>query len=283
MRGRGSFLCSSQVAAGPDRAGGTARGEQGAAPRPAATAPGAAPSRRPGGAACGPAPPGGAGPAGCTRPPGASRRCPGAEALGRPLPASSPPPARARGRRCLRLIAAARRLPPLCREGRGRRDPAGDMGNGMCSRKQKRIFQTLVLLTVVFSFIYGAMLYYELQSQLRKAEATALKYQQHQESLSAQLQVVYEHRSRLEKSLQKERLEHKKAKEDFLVYKLEAQETLNKGRQDSNSRYSALSVQHQMLKSQHEELKKQHANLEEDHRKQGEEFSRTFSDHKQRY
>ncbi|RLW00717.1 hypothetical protein DV515_00008561 [Chloebia gouldiae] len=62
------------------------------------------------------------------------------------------------------------------------------MGNGMCSRKQKRIFQTLLLLTVVFGFLYGAMLYYELQGQLRKAEATALKYQQHQESLSAQLQ-----------------------------------------------------------------------------------------------
>ncbi|ELW64806.1 Golgi integral membrane protein 4 [Tupaia chinensis] len=157
------------------------------------------------------------------------------------------------------------------------------MGNGMCSRKQKRIFQTLLLLTVVFGFLYGAMLYYELQTQLRKAEAVALKYQQHQESLSAQLQVVYEHRSRLEKSLQKERLEHKKAKEDFLVYKLEAQETLNKGRQDSSSRYSALNVQHQMLKSQHEELKKQHSDLEEEHRKQGEDFSRTFNDHKQKY
>lgn len=157
------------------------------------------------------------------------------------------------------------------------------MGNGMCSRKQKRIFQTLLLLTVVFGFLYGAMLYLELQTQLRKAEAVALKYQQHQDSLSAQLQVVYEHRSRLEKSLQKERLEHKKAKEDFLVYKLEAQETLNKGRQDSNSRYSALNVQHQMLKSQHEELRKQHSDLEEEHRKQGEDFSRTFNDHKQRY
>ncbi|XP_005344173.1 Golgi integral membrane protein 4 isoform X3 [Microtus ochrogaster] len=157
------------------------------------------------------------------------------------------------------------------------------MGNGMCSRKQKRIFQTLLLLTVIFGFLYGAMLYLELQTQLRKAEAVALKYQQHQDSLSAQLQVVYEHRSRLEKSLQKERLEHKKAKEDFLVYKLEAQETLNKGRQDSNSRYSALNVQHQMLKSQHEELKKQHSDLEEEHRRQGEDFSRTFNDHKQRY
>lgn len=157
------------------------------------------------------------------------------------------------------------------------------MGNGMCSRKQKRIFQTLLLLTVVFGFLYGAMLFLELQTQLRKAEAVALKYQQHQDSLSAQLQVVYEHRSRLEKSLQKERLEHKKAKEDFLVYKLEAQETLNKGRQDSNSRYSALNVQHQMLKSQHEELRKQHSDLEEEHRKQGEDFSRAFNDHKQRY
>lgn len=156
------------------------------------------------------------------------------------------------------------------------------MGNGMCSRKQKRIFQTLLLLTVVFGFLYGVMLYLELQTELRKAEAVALKYQQHQDSLSAQLQVVYEHRSRLEKSLQKERLEHKKAKEDFLVYKLEAQETLNKGRQDSNSRYSALNVQHQMLKSQHEELRKQHSDLEEEHRRQGEDFSRAFNDHKQR-
>uniref|UniRef100_A0A8C0F6Q5 Golgi integral membrane protein 4 n=1 Tax=Bubo bubo TaxID=30461 RepID=A0A8C0F6Q5_BUBBB len=162
------------------------------------------------------------------------------------------------------------------------------MGNGMCSRKQKRIFQTLLLLTVVFGFLYGAMLYYELQGQLRKAEATALKYQQHQESLSAQLQVVYEHRSRLEKSLQKERLEHKKAKEDFLVYKLEAQETLNKGRVSHhfNTRYADTELFQcpiWYLQSQHEELKKQHADLEEDHRKQGEEFSRTFSDHKERY
>uniref|UniRef100_A0A8C0H851 Golgi integral membrane protein 4 n=1 Tax=Chelonoidis abingdonii TaxID=106734 RepID=A0A8C0H851_CHEAB len=152
------------------------------------------------------------------------------------------------------------------------------MGNGMCSRKQKRIFQTFLLLTVAFGFLYGAVLYYELQSQLRKAEAVALKYQQHQESLSAQLQVVYEHRSRLEKSLQKERLEHKKAKEDFLVYKLEAQETLNKGRVQNSFQCS---IWH--LQSQHEELKKQHADLEEEHRKQGEDFRRTFSDHKQKY
>ncbi|CAH2247500.1 Hypothetical predicted protein [Pelobates cultripes] len=157
------------------------------------------------------------------------------------------------------------------------------MGNGMCSRKQKRIFQALAFLVVVVGFIYGGMLNYDLQKQLKKVEAVAVKYQQHQESLSAQLQVVYEHRSRLEKSLQKERLEHKKAKEDYLVYKLEAQETLNKGRQDSNSRYNALSVQHQMLKSQHEDLRKQHTDLQAEHQKLSEDLTRTFSDHKEKY
>ncbi|XP_018413288.1 PREDICTED: Golgi integral membrane protein 4 [Nanorana parkeri] len=157
------------------------------------------------------------------------------------------------------------------------------MGNGMCSRRQKRIFQAIAFLAVAITFIYGALLNYELQKQLKKAEVLAVKYQQHQESLSAQLQVVYEHRSRLEKSLQKERLELKKAREDHLVYKLEAQETLNKGRQDSNTRYNALSVQHQMLKSQHEELRKKHTELQGDHQKLGEDLTESFSQHKEKY
>ncbi|OCT80799.1 Golgi integral membrane protein 4 isoform X2 [Xenopus laevis] len=157
------------------------------------------------------------------------------------------------------------------------------MGNGMCSRRQKRIFQALACLAVAIGFIYGAVLNYHLQNELKKAEAVSLKYQQHHESISAQLQVVYEHRSRLEKSLQKERLEHKKAKEDFLVYKLEAQETLNKGRQDSNNRYSALTVQHEMLKSQHEELRKQHSELQAEHQKLGEDLTKTYSSHKEKY
>ncbi|XP_044146670.1 Golgi integral membrane protein 4 isoform X3 [Bufo gargarizans] len=157
------------------------------------------------------------------------------------------------------------------------------MGNGMCSRRQKRIFQALALLAVAIAFVYGALVNYELQKQLKKSEGLAIKYQQHHESLSAQLQVVYEHRSRLEKSLQKERLELKKAREDHLVYKLEAQETLNKGRQDSNTRYNALSVQHQMLKSQHEDLRRQHGELQSEHQKLGEDLTKTFSDHKEKY
>lgn len=58
----------------------------------------------------------------------------------------------------------------------------------MCSRRQKKIFQTLFFLTIVFGFLYGLLLYYEMHSQLKKSENLAFKYQQHQEALSAQLQ-----------------------------------------------------------------------------------------------
>ncbi|XP_072330529.1 Golgi integral membrane protein 4a isoform X2 [Scyliorhinus torazame] len=154
------------------------------------------------------------------------------------------------------------------------------MGNSMCSRRQKKIFQTLFFLTIVFGFLYGLLLYYEMHNQLKKAETLTSKYQQHQEALSAQLQVVYEHRSRLEKSLQKERNEHKK---DYLVYKLEAQEALNKEKQDSSNRYGALNVQHKMLKNQHEDLRKQYTDLHGEHQRLGEDHNRAMNEHSRRY
>uniref|UniRef100_A0A4W4G6B2 Golgi integral membrane protein 4a n=1 Tax=Electrophorus electricus TaxID=8005 RepID=A0A4W4G6B2_ELEEL len=139
------------------------------------------------------------------------------------------------------------------------------MGNGVCSRKQRKIFQSLLFITVVFGLIYGGMVSYEMHKQLKRTEAMALKYQQHQESLSAQLQVVYEHRSRLEKSLQKERLEHKKAKEDFLLFKLESQQSVNKE------------------KNQHDDLKKQYYELQEQHQAQDQDHSKVLNEHEQRF
>ncbi|XP_078095049.1 uncharacterized protein LOC144509924 [Mustelus asterias] len=157
------------------------------------------------------------------------------------------------------------------------------MGNGMCSRRQKGLLQTAFCVLVVLCFGFGFYTYTHLKESLRNAEVLAQKYKQQQESVSAQLQVVYEHRSRLERSLQKERGEHKKTKEDFLVYKLEAQESLNKEKQDAMNRYGALSSQHKILKNQHDEIKKQllelqlqHNNLRLDNRKAAE-------SHNQRY
>uniref|UniRef100_A0A8C1ICI1 Golgi integral membrane protein 4a n=1 Tax=Cyprinus carpio TaxID=7962 RepID=A0A8C1ICI1_CYPCA len=157
-----------------------------------------------------------------------------------------------------------------------------NMGNGVCSRKQKKIFQSLLMVTVVFGMIYGGMFSYEMHKQLKRTEEIAVKYQQHQESLSAQLQVVYEHRSRLEKSLQKERLEHKKAKDDHIMYKLEAQQSLNKEKQDASVRFNSLHSQHQILKNQHDDLKKQYYELQERHQLQDDEHNKAIDEHKQR-
>ncbi|KAM6108818.1 uncharacterized protein FYW35_009892 [Pterocles gutturalis] len=157
------------------------------------------------------------------------------------------------------------------------------MGTGMCSRRQKGLLQTGFCLLALACLGSGGFLYSHLQQKVRNAEALAQKYKQQQEALSAQLQVVYEHRSRLERSLQKERGEHKKTKEDFLVYKLEAQEALNKEKQDSMNRYGALSSQHKILKNQHEDVKKQLLDLQLQHNSLKLEHRKTLETHSQKY
>ncbi|XP_005292981.2 Golgi integral membrane protein 4-like isoform X2 [Chrysemys picta bellii] len=157
------------------------------------------------------------------------------------------------------------------------------MGTGMCSRRQKGLLQTGFCLVAVACLGAGVFMYSHLQQKAKNAEALALKFKQQHEALSAQLQVVYEHRSRLERSLQKERGEHKKTKEDFLVYKLEAQEALNKEKQDSMNRYGALSSQHKILKNQHEDVKKQLLDLQLQHNSLKLEHRKTVETHSQKY
>ncbi|XP_028921862.1 Golgi integral membrane protein 4-like isoform X3 [Ornithorhynchus anatinus] len=139
------------------------------------------------------------------------------------------------------------------------------MGAGGWPRRQKGLLQSGFLLSAALGLVGAGLLYDHLQRRARAAEGQAALARGQQEAMSAQLQVVYEHRSRLERSLQKERGDHKKTKEDFLVYKLEAQEALNKEKQDSMNRYGALSSQHKILKNQHEDVKKQLRELQGQH------------------
>nr|XP_015192360.1 PREDICTED: Golgi integral membrane protein 4-like [Lepisosteus oculatus]XP_015192361.1 PREDICTED: Golgi integral membrane protein 4-like [Lepisosteus oculatus]XP_015192362.1 PREDICTED: Golgi integral membrane protein 4-like [Lepisosteus oculatus]XP_015192363.1 PREDICTED: Golgi integral membrane protein 4-like [Lepisosteus oculatus]XP_015192364.1 PREDICTED: Golgi integral membrane protein 4-like [Lepisosteus oculatus]XP_015192365.1 PREDICTED: Golgi integral membrane protein 4-like [Lepisoste len=120
----------------------------------------------------------------------------------------------------------------------------------LCGRRPKGALQLALCLLALGAVCAGALLYSHLRHTTRSLEVQTARHRQQQEALSAQLQVVYEHRSRLERSLQKERVEHKKTKEDFLVYKLEAQESLNKEKQDAMNRHSALSSQLSILKTQ---------------------------------
>ncbi|XP_032088186.1 Golgi integral membrane protein 4-like isoform X2 [Thamnophis elegans] len=157
------------------------------------------------------------------------------------------------------------------------------MGTAICTRRQKGLLQTGFCVLALACLGSGVLLYNHLQQKVKAAEGSAFKFKQQQEALSAQLQVVYEHRSRLERSLQKERSEHKKTKEDFLVYKLEAQEALNKEKQDSMNRYGSLSSQHKILKNQHEEVKKQFLDLQLQHNGLKLEHRKAAETHNQKY
>uniref|UniRef100_A0A8D0HDK1 Golgi integral membrane protein 4 n=1 Tax=Sphenodon punctatus TaxID=8508 RepID=A0A8D0HDK1_SPHPU len=147
------------------------------------------------------------------------------------------------------------------------------MGTGICTRRQKGLLQTGFCLVAVACLGSGVFMYNHLQQKVRNSEALALKYKQQQEALSAQLQVVYEHRSRLERSLQKERGEHKKTKEDFLVYKLEAQEALNKEKVGTECSRN----QHEDVKKQLLDLQLQHNGLKLEHRKMLETHGQKYS------
>uniref|UniRef100_H3BIQ9 Golgi integral membrane protein 4 n=1 Tax=Latimeria chalumnae TaxID=7897 RepID=H3BIQ9_LATCH len=155
------------------------------------------------------------------------------------------------------------------------------MGTGICSRRQKGLLQTGFCLLTFVCLAVGLYMYNHLQQKVTQAEGLASKYKQQQEAFSAQLQDTYSKRkSRMEQSVQRARETHKKSTLDFLVYKLEAQEALNKEKQDSMNKYSALSSQHKILKNQHEDLRKQlqdlhlqHSTLKLEHRKTQENHS----------
>ncbi|XP_036389607.1 Golgi integral membrane protein 4-like isoform X2 [Megalops cyprinoides] len=133
---------------------------------------------------------------------------------------------------------------------------------GLCWRRQKCSAVTaLFVLAACAACAVVVLLLSRLHECTAELRAQTQRCRQQQEALTAQLQVVYEHRSRLERSLQKERGEHKKTKEDFLVYKLEAQEALNKEK-DAMNRYSALSSQNSILKNQHADLRSQLQSLQ---------------------
>uniref|UniRef100_A0A672Q2C5 Golgi integral membrane protein 4-like n=1 Tax=Sinocyclocheilus grahami TaxID=75366 RepID=A0A672Q2C5_SINGR len=77
-----------------------------------------------------------------------------------------------------------------------------------------------------------------------------------------------------------ERLEHKKAEEDLLVFKRESQKALNKEKQESTYRLNALQTEHQILKSQREDLKMQYYELQEKNQNQGQDHEHVLDEHR---
>ncbi|XP_029104864.1 Golgi integral membrane protein 4-like isoform X3 [Scleropages formosus] len=108
---------------------------------------------------------------------------------------------------------------------------------GLCWRRHKCSGVSALIVLSVCTACAGLLL---LLSRLREGTEELLRHKQHcrqqEEALSVQLQVVYEHRSRLERSLQKERAEHKKTKEDLVVKLQEESKLLRHSHQDMHHR-----------------------------------------------
>ncbi|XP_078696390.1 uncharacterized protein LOC144924731 isoform X2 [Branchiostoma floridae x Branchiostoma belcheri] len=153
----------------------------------------------------------------------------------------------------------------------------------ICARRGQGKWQTLIFVLVLVGFGYGAYEYNQLQIRHQHAEHRSQKYQSQQESLSAQLQVVYEHRSRLEKSLQKERNEHKKTREDYEQKQIESEQVLAKEKQEAENRYDSLNQQYKMLRNQHEDLEREYSSLQDQHVRLGDEHKKIVDQHLDNY
>lgn len=91
------------------------------------------------------------------------------------------------------------------------------------SRRGSPAVQILVVVVVVLFFLYGFYSYHEQHTRLKHSEEVSDKCKQKAESLSAQLQVLYEHKTRLETAVQKEKELHKETKEGLELKLKEAQ------------------------------------------------------------
>ncbi|RZF32159.1 hypothetical protein LSTR_LSTR004022 [Laodelphax striatellus] len=126
----------------------------------------------------------------------------------------------------------------------------------MSSARMVRSAKTRFLLSALLAFVFVALtyLYHNSQSKVDELKKHVATCDQQQESLAAQLQVIFEYKLRLEKSLQKEKAEHKETKEECQNKAQEEKILREKETNDAVDKYNALSQHFKLLESSHKDL-----------------------------
>ncbi|XP_046397505.1 Golgi integral membrane protein 4-like isoform X2 [Ischnura elegans] len=106
----------------------------------------------------------------------------------------------------------------------------------------------------VLAFVVGVWVIHETQVQLSDSRNAAMKCQQQQESLSAQLQVIFEYKTRLEKSLQEEKALHRKTREELESQIDNEKQVREKDGIEQVNKFTSLQQQYKILQGQHEDL-----------------------------
>lgn len=133
----------------------------------------------------------------------------------------------------------------------------------MCNRRNKPIFQGAVFLALLGGLGYAIYLYNIVSVDLEISKSEANRYLRKQESFSSQLQVVYEHRARLERSLQKEKADHKNSKLEFSKKQKEFILNTTRTKHENMNRFNSLETSHNMLKAQNKELDTEYNRLQQ--------------------
>ncbi|XP_060878650.1 Golgi integral membrane protein 4-like isoform X3 [Metopolophium dirhodum] len=108
-------------------------------------------------------------------------------------------------------------------------------------------------------FVFSAVLYvfHETQVELDGVRNSASSCTHQLESLSSQLQVIVEHKLKLERSLEEEKHEHLKTKEDLNAVIQDEKQLRDKQNVDSMNRYSEIERNHEILQEEEKNLREE--------------------------
>ena len=117
----------------------------------------------------------------------------------------------------------------------------------MFNRRHREVAQTSIILILIVALGYGFYLYNLLQAKLEHLDLKSQRYQSQHQALSSQLQTVYEERSRLENSYQKEKLEHQNSKDQLEKVKAQHETDLQDLQSTHQKKYDELDAQHKQV------------------------------------
>jgi len=101
-------------------------------------------------------------------------------------------------------------------------------------RRQRGVLPTALILILFVSMGYGIYLYNALQEKLHAVELKSNRFQSQHQSLSVQLQKVYEDRSKAQSSLMQEKEDHKRTKHEHDLKVEEHNRAIEKLQQEHN-------------------------------------------------
>lgn len=115
--------------------------------------------------------------------------------------------------------------------------------------------------------LYVIYVWHDTLSRLRKSEETNEHLNQKHDSLTAQLQVIYEHKSKLEKSLRDDRQSCKRLQTELQEKREEIEKKFSMEKQSFLSKIESLKQDYRMLQSQHQDMETEYNRVSDTYKK----------------